>query len=173
MGRTALRLSGFRFDGDFPDEPKMMIIVVPHTSAWDVFVALAVVWALGLGAHWIGKHTIFRWPFAGLMRWLGGIPVRRDAAQGLVDQVVAEFDRHEAFVLGLAPEGTRRKVDRWRSGFWHIARQSGAPIVAASIDYDGRRVVIAPPFRPGAEFAQDLAELRRWFDEHGGARLRP
>jgi 1-acyl-sn-glycerol-3-phosphate acyltransferase len=161
LGRWALRVTGWRFEGAFPDLPKAVVIVAPHTSNWDFAVGLAAKFALGLRSRWVGKHTLFRWPVGGLLRRLGGMPVDRSAPQDLVQQVIHDFATSERMLFTLAPEGTRKRVPQWKSGYWRIAREAGVPIVLVGFDFAGRRIVIRDPLWPTDSLEQDEAELRR------------
>lgn len=145
VGRLMLRVAGWRVESAPPDLPKMVIAVAPHTSNWDFYVGVATMFALDLDPSWLGKHTLFRAPIGGLLRRLGGIPVRRHGGgasgqEGSVAQVVDAFRASERMVLALAPEGTRGRVTRWKSGYYVIAAAAGVPVVPAWIDWS-RRVV--------------------------------
>jgi 1-acyl-sn-glycerol-3-phosphate acyltransferase len=161
LGRAALRVAGWRIVGALPaDEPKYVVVVAPHTSNWDFFVGLAAEFAVGLRAHWLGKHTLFRWPLGPVLRRLGGEPVHRDAPEGAVGAAVARFDARAHYVLGLSPEGTRRRVPRWRSGFYRIARGADVPVVPVWFDYARREVGIGAPVRLGPDERTETARLR-------------
>ena len=144
VGRALMRVTGWRFVGEFPDVPRFVCLVAPHTSNWDFFVALAAKWALGLGATWIGKNSIFRWPVAGFLRRIGGVPVDRNSPHGVVHQMVDAFATAPRMVFVLAPEGTRKRVEHWRSGYWHVAHEARVPIVPVGLDYARKTVVIGP-----------------------------
>ncbi|MGQ0643550.1 MAG: lysophospholipid acyltransferase family protein [Gemmatimonadaceae bacterium] len=163
FARLALRLLGWRIVGELPDQAKFVIAVAPHTSNWDFVLAFLSYLALELRASWLGKHTIFRFPFGPILRYFGGIPVVRGAAADVVDRAVAEFNAHTAFVLALAPEGTRRRVQSWRSGFHRIALGAGVPVVATSLDFAKRQVELGPTFHPTGDFAADLRPLLERF----------
>lgn len=120
--------------------------------------------ALGLDVCWLGKHTLFLGPWAPLLRWLGGIPVNRAAPQGLLPDVVRRLQSRERFLFALAPEGTRSRVSRWKSGFHAIARQTGAPIVPVALDFGRHEVRFGSPFTPTDDFARDLESLRSFYD---------
>lgn len=161
LGRAALALAGWRVVGALPErEPKYVVIVAPHTSNVDFFVGLAAELAVGLRAHWIGKHTLFRWPLGPVLRWIGGEPVDRDAPGGIVGTMVARFAAHDHYVLGIAPEGTRRRVARWRSGFHRIAHGAGVPVVPVWLDYSRREVGIGAPVRLGPDAESETERLR-------------
>ena len=155
-----MRLSGWKFDGAFPDLDRFVIILAPHTSNWDFFVALAAKLTLGIEVRWIGKHTIFRWPVAWWLKRIGGIPVDRRSSHGVVDAVAREFASRPAMVFVIAPEGTRKRVAHWRSGYWHVARRAGVPIVTVGLDYSRKRVVVGPPVVTSQSLEEDERRLR-------------
>ena len=163
VGRLGMRLLGWRVVGQFPDLPKFVIIVAPHTSNWDFICALFCDLALDLEAGFLAKHTIFVGPFGRWLQSLGGIPVVRSASHNVVTQVAAEFARREQMVLAIAPEGTRRKVETWKSGYWHIARAAGVPIVPVGLDFAKRAAVIGPLRFPTESLEQDEEEFRKFF----------
>ena len=148
LAATALGLAGWRFEGALPDLPRFVVVVAPHTSNWDFPVGVAVMLALGVRVRWLGKHSIFRGPFGTLLRWLGGIPVRRGERSGAVDVAVAEFRTHPQLVLALSPEGTRRRVASWKTGFYTVAEQAGVPIVPVAFDWSRHVVAVGTPVMP-------------------------
>lgn len=164
LGRAALRAARWRFDGTIPDRPKMVMIVAPHTSNWDFLVGVAAMFALGIRVTFLGKDTLFRWPFGAIMRWLGGIPVTRDSPHNVVEQTVAHMRAHPRVVLGLSPEGTRRKRARWRTGFHYVARGVGIPIVPVALDYSTRTIRFFPPHEASESVDDDMTRLARYFD---------
>jgi 1-acyl-sn-glycerol-3-phosphate acyltransferase len=163
LGGAVLRLLGWRVEGGIPDVPRCVVIVAPHTSNWDFVVGLAALLALDLRIRWLGKHTIFRGPFGALWRALGGVPVDRTAPHGTVDATARLFSSPGPAWVALAPEGTRHKVERWKSGFWRIARAGGAPILPVALDHGRRRLRFAPLFTPTADQEADVLALRRNF----------
>lgn len=163
FGRTLLRLGGWRMEGAFPDLPRAVLIGAPHSSNWDGVWGFAAKLALGLDIRILGKHQLFWWPLGPLLRRLGVIAVDRNAAHGVVEQAAALITQAPRFWFGLAPEGTRRPVERWKTGYWKIARAAGVPVVPAYFHY-GRRVIgIGPVFVPGDDMAQDMARIRAWY----------
>ncbi len=160
LGRIGLRLLGWDVVGQFPNLPKMVMIVAPHSSNWDFLVGVAAMFALGFEGHWIGKKQLFRWPLGPVMRWLGGIPVDRDNPQGVVAQLNETLRRHERFVLGVTPEGTRRPVTEWKSGFYRIAHGTGLPIAPCYFDNATRQVGFFPALIPSGDADRDIAALR-------------
>jgi 1-acyl-sn-glycerol-3-phosphate acyltransferase len=165
-----LRLLGWRIEGNLPDVSKAVVIVAPHTTNWDFIVGIAAKFALGLQASWLGKHTLFRAPFGGLMRWLGGLPVDRSRPHDVVAQSVEQFAARDRLVLGISPEGTRKPVPRWRTGFYHIAAGAQVPIVPVAFDWSRRTLDIGPTVLPGGDMDADLAALDAFFAPARGRR---
>lgn len=158
-----LRRCGWRVRGQFPDVPKLVLIAAPHSSWWDGVWGLLVKVAIGADIAFMGKRELFRGPLGWLLRRLGGIPIERSAAHGVVEQMVAKFAASPKLWLGIAPEGTRKRVAKWKSGFWHIARDAQVPIFPAAFDYATRSIVLGPLFKPSADLDGDLAKLRAWY----------
>lgn len=163
VGRTTLRLMGWRIEGELPRLDKFVVIGAHHTSNWDFVLFLAAKFVLRINARWFGKHTIFRWPFNNLLQRWGGIPVRRHLKLNMVDQAIQGFRDNPQFMLILSPEGTRKKVERWKMGFYHIARGAGVPIVLGALDYAEKRIVIGPAFQPTGDQAADLKTMLAFF----------
>lgn len=162
LGRFMMGIRGWRVEGEIPDLPKFVIAVAPHTSNWDFLVGLWVKLALQLGARFVGKHTLFRGPLGAYMRWLGGVPVERHAAAGFVGESARVLREATAFVLVLAPEGTRKRTDKWKSGFYRIAVEAGVPILLARFDYPRKAVVFGPLIEPSGDYERDLALMRSY-----------
>lgn len=163
LGAAVLRLLGWRIEGRLPDLPRFVAVGAPHTSNWDFVVVMASIFALGIDARWLAKHTLFRPPFGGLLRWLGGIPVDRGVSSGVVAQSVAAFRSQPRLILCVAPEGTRSGGREWKTGFYHIALGAGVPLVPCSLDF-GRRVVgLGPPLTPTGDQDADVAALRAFY----------
>ncbi len=163
VGRTALKLMGWRIEGELPRLDKFVAIGAHHTSNWDFVIFIALKFVLRLNARWFGKHSIFRWPFGGLMRSWGGIPIQRHLSLNMVKQAIQGFRDNREFILVLSPEGTRKKVERWKMGFYHIALGAGVPIVPGALDFANRRVVIGAPFQPTGDAEADLQALLAFF----------
>ena len=163
VGGAILKLMGWKINGPFPSVPKAVVIAAPHTSNWDFIIGIAAKFQLQLQIHWLGKDTLFRRPFAWLFQWLGGTPVRRSTPEGVVEQTVNLFKRHDQYLLGLSPEGTRKKVDQWKTGFYHIARGAGVPIVPVAFDYARKTILIGEPFLPSESMELHFAALRNFY----------
>ena len=155
---------GWRVDGQIPNLRKFVLIVAPHTSNWDFPVGIGAKLALGLGAIWLGKHTLFSFPLGIILRGLGGIAVDRSASNDVVQQVAGEFAKRDRLALALAPEGTRKQVERWRTGFYRIAHAARVPIVPVALDWERRAIRLMEPFITTGNVDADIAALRQRFE---------
>jgi 1-acyl-sn-glycerol-3-phosphate acyltransferase len=164
LGRTLLALGRWRIDGEFPDRPKMVAIVAPHTSNWDFLVGISAVWALGLRVGFLGKDTLFRPPLGWLMRWFGGIPVNREVPQGMVPQAVEAMRKADAMFLAITPAGTRSSTRAWKSGFYHIAYAARVPILPIAFDGAHRTIRLLAPFETSGDYAREIPQLRALYD---------
>lgn len=162
---TFLRLKGWTITGELPaGHPKCVLIAAPHTSNWDLPYTLMVAFHLNLHVYWMGKASIFRWPFGGIMKWLGGIPVERSQANNLVAaSVEAIRAATRPLQLVVPPEGTRSKVRQWRTGFYYIALGAGVPIVMAFMDYEKRLSGLGPVFMPSGDIEADMREIKAFY----------
>src|SRR5215208_6966890 len=170
LGALVLRALGWRIEGDIADHPRMVAIVAPHTSNWDFAVGLLARYALQLDASWLGKHTLFRPPFGWIMRRWGGISVDRSSSHDVVGQIIGEFSSRPRVFLVITPEGTRKQVSRWKTGFWHIAKGAGVPILPIVFNWSERVIRIGAPFFPGADMDQDIEQLQSRFAGASGMR---
>lgn len=165
ISACTLKLWGWRVVGETPSSTsKYVVIVGPHTSNWDFIVLLMAAFVLQLSdAHWLGKHTLFRFPFGGIMRWLGGIPVDRTAHHDMVAYVVEQIRASNAFVLGLSPEGTRRAVTTWHTGFWHIAQAANIPVYLAFIDFRTKECGIFGRMPSSGSVNEDMTWIKEFY----------
>lgn len=166
-----LKLWGWKITGHYPvEQPKVVIAVAPHTSNWDFPVGVLVKSAGKYKANYVGKHTIFRWPFGYLFRWLGGIPVDRSQSHNFVAATVDAFNREPHLHLVMAPEGTRKKVQKFKTGFYHIARLAGVPICLCIFDWGKKEVHFDPQlFYPTDNEEADIAYIWNYFKDIPGA----
>ncbi len=162
-GRLAYKLIGWRIEGQLPDAPKLVIVGAPHTSYWDAPLAIGFFLATGLDCRWMIKREACAHPLGGLMRWMGAIPVNRQAPGNVMQQVIDEMNRSEKFVLVITPEGTRRKVACWKTGFYRIALATGTPITLAYADFERRVAGIGPTYQPTGDMKTQIAEMRTFF----------
>ena len=169
IGRAGLRVLRWRVDGAFPDRAKFVIIAAPHSSNWDFVVGLCAKVGLRLDVSWLGKHTLFRAPWGWLFRFWGGLPVDRRASNDTVASVVERFASRDKLLLTVAPQGTRTKGAKWKSGFWHIARGAGVPIVPIAFDWDARTIRILPPIEP-QDVDRDMETIQALYAPFRGRR---
>lgn len=160
LSRLWYRLAGWHYVGEPPTAKKMVIIGAPHTSNWDFVLFLAVTSHFGINAKVIGKHTLTTGPFGWLMRRLGVIPVDRTSSQGLVEQMVREFEAADELALVLAPEGTRSAAPYWKSGFYRIALAAQVPLVMAKVDAPEKTVYLYPELELTGDVGRDMDEVR-------------
>lgn len=171
LSKLILQLWGWKVTGHYPHELKKVVIAVaPHTSNWDFPVGVLVNSAYQCHANYVGKHTIFRWPFGIFFRWLGGIPVDRSKSHNFVSATAEAFQREPRFHLVMAPEGTRKKVDKFKTGFYHIARLAGVPICLCIFNWTTKEVHFDPRhFHPTDNEEADIAYIWNYFKGIPGA----
>lgn len=168
LAHLILPLIGWRVEGRLPEADKYILIVYPHTSNWDLPVGLVCAHALGLLAQWpygfMVKDSALKWPVIGqLIRRLGGIGIDRSSNSNAVDQMVAVFEKSERLFLAITPEGTRKRTDHWKSGFYHIARKANLPIVLAYLDFKRRAGGLGPALIPTGDIEADLQRMREFY----------
>ncbi|MGA3208464.1 MAG: lysophospholipid acyltransferase family protein [Syntrophales bacterium] len=158
-----LRIFGWRRAGEVPDCPKFVTIAAPHTSNWDLPVGLAIILAFKVKIYWLGKERIFRWPFGAFFKWLGGIPVNRSTSADVVAQTVQAFKEQEKMIMVVAPEGTRKRVNHWKTGFYYIAMGANVPLVMGFIDYVRREGGFGPMLMPTGDIEADMEKIRAFY----------
>ena len=164
LGRSILKFGGWRMVGTFPDLAKLMLIAAPHSSNWDGIFGFAAKMAMGLEVKVLGKHELFWWPLGPILRRLGVIGIDRNAARGVIEQVAAMIDGHDGKIwFVIAPEGTRKPVERWKTGFWKIAKAADVPVLPVYFHYPDKIIGIGPPFDLGDDMAADIARIRDWY----------
>ncbi|MDA9240752.1 1-acyl-sn-glycerol-3-phosphate acyltransferase [bacterium] len=163
FGRTILRLLGWRVEGEIPNLERILIIGAPHTSNWDFVYAMAAILGLNIKLRWLGKHTIFKPGVTWFMEWLGGIPVNRGKPESIVDNVARLVEQDKGIVIGLAPEGTRKKVETWKTGFLRIAEAIDCKIFIIGLDFPGKRIVLDQLFEPTGDYDADIATLQAFY----------
>ena len=163
-----LWISGWRATGCLPDAPKYVLIAAPHTSNWDLPYMLFVAFVLRVKIYWMGKDAIFRWPFRGLFKWLGGIPIDRSQANNVVDQSIAQFEKNDRLALTVPPAGTRKRVLNWKTGFYHIANGAGVPIVMGFLDYKQKVGGLGPALQPTGDIEADMETIRSFYMDISG-----
>ena len=163
LARLLLRSNTWKLDVILPPIRKYVLVGAPHTSNLDFIYLLLLRYATGVNLHWIGKDSLFHGPLGWMLTRLGGLPVNRSSRNNAVSQIVEEFNRQEEFVLVIAPEGTRRKADSWKTGFYYIAFGAGVPIVLAYIDYRRKILGTGPTIVPSGDIQADFEQIRRFY----------
>ncbi len=163
VGVTGLFLLGWKLEGRPPEENKYIIIGAPHTSNWDFVFFLLLIFALGLPCRWMAKNTMFIHPFCNLLFRLGGIPIDRSRRNNVVAQTADTFRQADELMLAIAPSGTRSKVKKWKTGFYHMAHQAGIPILLGFIDYQKKIVGLGPLFHPTGQQETDIPRIQSYY----------
>ena len=162
------RMRGWKAVGEVPEPRRFIIIAAPHTSNWDLPFALAVAWAMDIRISWAGKSSLFRFPFAGFMRWLGGISVERSKRDNQVEKIAQAMRAADKMYLVVAPSGTRSKRDHWKSGFYHIAKAANVPILLAFLDYERKEGGLGPLVYASDDVAHDMNQIRAFYADKRG-----
>lgn len=163
FARYLLSLFGWKVETDAPDIAKYVLVVYPHTSNWDFPIGYLGKMSLALKLRWVGKHTLFHWPYGWLMRALGGISVDRRSRNNVSQQLAEVYCDHDEMIIAITPEGTRSYVPHWKSGFYYIAQAANVPIALAYIDYRRKRMGIGEPFMPSGDIEADFERIRAFF----------
>lgn len=159
LGRFLLGLFGWKMMGAFPNTPKFVVVALPHTSNWDGIAGLPAAMALGLDISFIAKQSLFKGPIGWFLDAVGGIPVDRSNPGGMVEQAIQEFEQREAFVYGLAPEGTRGRASQWKTGFHRIATAANVPYVVVTFDHKTKQVGPIATLQPSGDAEADMLRL--------------
>lgn len=173
--RRLLGLAGWRVVYHGTPPGCGVIVAYPHTSNWDFVVGIIAKWAIGIPVAFLGKHSLFEVPLLGrFMRWCGGIPVRRESANGLIPDMARRMATSGAsgtrWWLAIAPEGTRKASDGWRAGFYHIAHTARVPIGLAYFNYPRREIGVTTFLMPSGDIAADLRQMEAWYADHAAGR---
>jgi len=166
-----LKLWGWKIEGEVPREKKLMIVVMHHTSNWDFILAMLVKWKLGLKVSFVAKSALFKPPLGFIMRYLGGYPVERNPAKkktSVVEQIKNIINTQEKIWIGFTPEGTRSKVERLKTGFYTIAKETGIKIVFVDIDYGTKTVRFDKPHSPKPTFEEELQLMKEFYKNSKG-----
>ncbi|MDM1246374.1 MULTISPECIES: lysophospholipid acyltransferase family protein [unclassified Acinetobacter] len=155
---------GWRFEGEFPNLPKAVAIVSPHTSNFDGLYAFLAMLGIGLRVTIFGKDSLFKPPFDRIFKWIGVIPVQRDSPHGLTEQIIKVIQHTEKIWIAIAPEGTRNKAEKIKSGFYHIAVGAHIPIVMFALDYDHKVIRCLGVLHPSGDYEADLACIFQYYE---------
>jgi len=163
IANALLRISGWEVVGEVPDFAKAVYIAAPHTSNWDGFWLIVGKTVLGLEARFLVKHSLYWWPLGAILNWFGAIPVDRSGGSGVVQELIDLFRDSDRLNLALAPEGTRKWTQYWKTGFYRIAVDADVPIVLCFIDYSEKKMGIGGTFKPTGDVQEDLLYLRNFY----------
>lgn len=143
---------------------KAILIAAPHTHWMDLFLGILIRGSVGFKSSFIGKKELFFFPLSIFLKLIGGIPVNRSKKNNTVNEIVNIFNQRKEFMLSLAPEGTRQKVSKFKTGFYYIAKEAGIPIIMITMDYSNKKSLISDPFYPTKNFKYDLNLIESFFD---------
>lgn len=160
IGRTVLKVLGWKLEGALPDEPKFIVVALPHSSNLDFVLALSVIWGWGLKVNFMAKHTLFKFPQGLFFKSVGGIPVDRRSSQGLVGRLTEEFTRRKQLILGIAPEGSRNTDGSLKEGFARIAQAARVPVLPAIINHQQRTIRIGEVIKEVSDIAGVIASVK-------------
>ena len=168
IGKLFMWFAGWKVEGQIPLRNKVIIIAAPHTTNWDFVYLLGAAFHLGLSVKWLGKASLFSFPFGRIMRALGGISVDRSKPNGMVEQVVNTIRGIPKISLVIPPSGTRHKTEYWKSGFYHIAKTANVSIVCGYLDYDKKRAGLGPNFFVSDSTSDDMDKIREFYKDKVG-----
>jgi 1-acyl-sn-glycerol-3-phosphate acyltransferase len=146
-----------------PIPKKAIIIAAPHTSNWDFVYYIGLTRDLGIETSFMAKKELFRWPMSRFMRDMGGVEVNRATGGNYVQAMIDEFNRRDEFLLTIAPEGTRKSVGQWKTGFYHIAVGAKVPLIVGMMDYAKKTGGLALAFMPTGDYAADMARVEEFY----------
>lgn len=180
IARWFLRLGGWTIEGERPVHRRFVLIAAPHTSNWDFPLMLAFATMFDIKISWLAKHSLFFPPLGWFLRALGGIPVVRNTNSNVVADMVLAFESGGDLALAVPTEGTRARVEYWKSGFYHIANGAGVPIVPSYLDFGQKRAGFGPALIPSGDIQKDMDYFRKIYgnsrgkfpDKFGPIRLR-
>jgi 1-acyl-sn-glycerol-3-phosphate acyltransferase len=158
-----VKIFRWKMEGVLPDKKKFVMIAAPHTSNWDLPMMLTIAFVFNIELLWMGKESLFKFPFGGFMKWLGGIPVDRSKKSNVVDQTIDFFNQHEDIIITIPPEGTRNKVNYWKTGFYYVADGANVPIVLGFIDYKRKAGGIGTTFYTTGNIEADMDEIKKFY----------
>ncbi len=159
---------GWKVKGKVPEIKKFVLIAAPHSSNWDFVLFLLAVFKFKISVYWMGKHSMFIWPFKTILKQLGGIPINRSKKSNVVDTMAVTFSSSKELIVTIAPSGTRGKTVKWKSGFYHIACQAKVPIVFGFIDYDKKNIGLGQVFEPTGQIEADMKTLKKYYSQFSG-----
>jgi len=156
LSKLIFKINGWKIIGVSTYPKKCVVVTAPHTSNWDFFIGRCYAYIIGIQPKYLTKSELFLPVLGALIKWNGGIPVCRKAKHNVVDQVVEMINCNNAIIIGIAPEGTRTKVENWKSGFYHIAVKANVPILLLKMDYEKKEIGIMCEFKTSGNFEEDM-----------------
>ena len=168
ISKTILKLIGWHVDVTLPEEKKFIMIGAPHTTNWDLPIALLCFWSVSIHLTWVGKKQLFLGPLDYIFRALGGIPVDRSIHTGFIEQIAHQFDTREEMIFGITPEGTRSRTEYWKTGFYYIALQAKVPICLAYVDFPSRTIGFGKIIYPGGDIDKDFELIKAFYQDKRG-----
>ena len=164
VAHSMLASRGWSLEKKLPPTDKYVLIGAPHTSNWDFPLAMLAMAALDIRFNWVGKHSMFVFPVAGVFRKMGGIPLDRSKSSGFIDYLVSLYESSEKLAIAIAPEGTRSYTDHWKSGFYYIAKRANVPIAFGFMDYAKKHMGIGGWMMPGEDVKEDMKTIAAFYE---------
>ena len=170
IGKVVMKVTGWKTAGHFPKDERVVLVAGPHTSNWDFILAMSLLLSLDVNIHWVGKQSIFKKGFRRILRKMGGIPVNRTNPEALRNEIQDITNKYKGFIIAISPEGTRKKVEKLKSGFLRIAQQTNSKIMLAGIDFSNKTFELGEFFSPSGDVEQDLKNIKQYFSNFSGKR---
>jgi 1-acyl-sn-glycerol-3-phosphate acyltransferase len=170
LGKFLMKITGWKTTGYLPEDQRVVIVVGPHTSNWDFVLAMSLILSLDVRIHWVAKHSIFKKGFRRLLKKMGGIPVNRINPGALKGEILTVTEKYKGFIIAIAPEGTRKKVERLKSGFLRIANETNSKIMMVGVDFSSKTIELGDFFSPSGDMEKDLKFIKDYFANFAGKR---
>ncbi|MDG6224234.1 MAG: lysophospholipid acyltransferase family protein [Candidatus Thermoplasmatota archaeon] len=164
LSRILLGSTGWKAVGGPSGHEKYLLILAPHTSNWDFVIIFTIAFATDIKGHWFGKHSLFKPPLGWFFRWLGGIPIERSKTMNRVDQTIKAFREMDELMITITPEGTRKRTERWKSGFYHIALGAGVPLGFGYLDFKKKEGGIGRFYTLTGDQEKDMEVIARFYE---------
>jgi len=168
LAKFLLLCFGWKTIGPKPKEKKYLFVAAPHTSNWDLFFMVLIASNLEIKLYWMGKDSIFKFPFKHIMHWMGGISIDRSQSNDVVAGMVKIYNECDDLVVSIPPEGTRSHTVYWKTGFYHIANGAGIPICLGFLDFSKKEGGIGPMFKPTGDIEKDMIEIKAFYKNISG-----
>lgn len=173
LGKLLMKTTGWKTIGNFPTDQRVVMVAGPHTSNWDFVLAMSLILSLDVNIHWVGKHSIFKKGFRRLLRKMGGIPVNRANPEALKNEINNITEKFKGFIIAISPEGTRKKVDRLKSGFLRIANETNSKIMMVGVDFSKKTIELGDFYSPSGDVEKDLKFIKEYFANFTGKHPNP